>query len=218
MAGRSSKNKQKGGAPSTVAAQVAEMKEGILQIESFMKEATELAAGEIGRLDGIREALQSTAAGLEAELRAKEAMLRRKDSVREEMEKELTAQVHELQVQLRTRDELLERRETEIADLRSRLDALTLPPEGSVPLDEANVVLLEEVEPVSGQDPCSVGTTAVGATGLAGGAGAVAKIKVIEQSMRDVVVRPGRMAKRETGTDPGKSRLGSLLAPVKKRS
>jgi len=214
MAARPSKKKQKSEAPNVVATRVAEMKEGIIQMESLMREAAALATAEVQRIDGIKGSLEETVARLGAEIKGKEEMLREKDFAQGELEKKLTAQIRDLEIQIGKKDELLASREAEIVGLQSKLDGLQVPPEGSVTLGEENVVLLEEVE----QGPFPGEGTEVEHKDFAGGAGKNPKTKVIEQSMLNVAVKPGKMAKREAGADPKNSRLVFLLAPIKKKN
>lgn len=261
---RSSKKKRKDGAPGMIATRVAEVKEGIIQMESFMNEAAALASAEAGRIDEIRGSLEAEVARLEMEIKQREGLLREKESALAELEgklmtqirdmvdrlakkdellesraaelkesrsktqdtrqavleaqlkegartlsqKEATlrelqestaARIRDLEDQIGKKNELLERREAEVADLRSKLEGLSVAPEGSVTLGEENVVVLEELEQELSQESYA-------------GAG------VIERSMRDVGVKTGKMIKREAAPDPKKSRLSSLLAPVKKKA
>lgn len=196
MAGKSSKKKKKGGAPEAVGAGVAEMKEGIRQIESFMKEAAAMAASEMQRIDEITANLGETVARLEAGIREKEEMLGQREASLKELQERLSAQIRNLEDQIREKERLLAGRELEMADLRSKLEGLEASYKGSVPLTEENVVLLEEVEPVLGD-------------GL--------HPKVTGRSMRGVEVKPTKMAGREGQPNQKKSTLLSLLSPVKKR-
>ncbi len=213
MAAKPSKKKQKSETPIVVATRIAEMKEGIIQMESIMREAAALATAEVQRIDGIRRNLEGTVTRLGAEIRGKEGMLREEDFAQGELENKLTAQIRDLEIQIGKKDELLASHEAEIVELQSKLDGLQVSPEGSVTLGEENVVLLEGVE----QGPFPGGGTEVEQKDFAGGAGKNPKTKVIEQSMRNVAVKPGKMAKREAGADPRNSRLVSLLAPIKKK-
>lgn len=262
MAGKSSKKKKKDGAPEAGGVRVAEMKEGIRQMESFMKEAAAMAASEMRCIDEIAANLGETVARLEAGIRERDEMLREKDSALQELEGKLTGRIREMESQLEEREELfksrteeikenlskgqdtrqavleaqlresqqalgqkeaalkelqetaaakirnlenlvrkeeqlLESREAEMADLRSKLEGLEASYKGSVPLTEENVVLLEEVEPEPGD-------------GL--------HPKVIGRSMRGVEVKPTKMAGREGEPNQKKSTLLSLLSPMKKRS
>lgn len=197
MAGKSSKKKQKGGAPQAGGARVAEMKEGIRQIESFMKEAAAIAASEMHRIDEIAANLGETVARLEAEIREKEEMLGQREASLKELQERLSAQIRNLEDQMREKERLLAGRELEMADLRSKLEGLEASYKGSVPLTEENVVLLEEVEP---------------------GLGDGLHPKVTGRSMRGVEVKPTKMAGREGQPSQRKSTLLSLLSPMKKRS
>ncbi len=215
MVAKPSKKKRKSETPNVVATRVAEMKEGIIQMESLMREAAALATAEVQRIDGIRRNLEETVR-LGAEIRGKEEMLREKDFAQGELEKKLTAQMRDLEIQIGKKDELLASREALIVELQSKLDGLQLPPEGSITLGEENVVLLEEVE--QGPFPGEGTEVEHKDKDFAGGVGKNPTAKVIEQSMRNVAVRPGKMAKREAGADPRNSRLVSLLAPIKKKN
>lgn len=247
-----------------IATRVAEVKEGIIQMESFMNEAAALASAEASRIDEIGESLEAEVARLETEIKEKDVLLREKDSALAELEGRLMAQIGDMEDQLAKKDELLqsraaelkesrsktqdtrqavleaqlregartlsqkeatlrelqestaarirdledqigkkeqllERREAEIADLRSKLEGLSVAPEGSVTLGEENVIVFEGLEQGLSQESYP-------------GAGG------IERSMRDVAVKTGKMIKREAAPGPKKSRLGSLLAPVKKKA
>lgn len=120
MAGKSSKKRQKVSAPGVVGTRVDEMKEGINQIESLMKEAAGMAASEMQRIDEIVENLGETVARLEAGIREREGMLREKDSTLQELESELTGRIREMENQLKDRDELLQSRAEELKENRSR--------------------------------------------------------------------------------------------------
>lgn len=285
---RSSRRKRKDGAPGMIATRVAEVKEGILQMESFMNEAAALASAEARRIDEIRGNLEAEVARREVEIKQREGLLGEKESALAELEGRLMAQIgdmedrlakkdellesraaeleesrsktqdtrqavleaqlreelrrerlvvveltrqavldaqlreeaetlsqkeamlrelqestaariRDLEDQLGKKNELLERREAEVADLRSKLERLSVAPEGGVTLGEENVVVLEELEQGLSQESYP-------------GAG------VIGRSMRDVALKTGKIIKREAAPDPKKSRLGSLLAPVKKKA
>ncbi len=261
---------------------MAEMKQGILGMESLMKEAAALVATEVERVDKIQHAFDETVSRLKAEVREKEEMLRERSSAVEELETQLTGRIRELKNQLakkeeapegrdlelkeswvkspditlagleaqvqgqegalrekegalkelqesfaarmrdleeqiRKKEELLQNRDAEIADLRARLDGLHLSPEGSVTLGEENVVPPEELE--QGLEPEFHAGKRVGtiAKGVAAGGGAMTGGKAIGQSMRGVVVRPGRTTNPERPAEK-KSLLLTLLGPMKKRS
>ncbi len=218
MAGKSSKKKKKGGAPEAVGAGVAEMKEGIRQMESFMKEAAAMAASEMRRIDEITANLGETVARLEAGIREKEEMLGQKEASLKELQERLSAQIRNLEDQIREKERLLAGRELEMADLRSKLEELEASYKGSVPLTEENVVLLEEVEPGVGDGLHPMELIGAAGQDFETGREPERKAKVIEQSMRGVVVKLSKMAGREGEPAPKKSTLLSLLSPMKKRS
>lgn len=119
MAGKSSKKKKKGAAPEAVGARVAEMKEGIRQMESFMKEAAAMAASEMRRIDEITGNLGETVARLEAGIRERDELLREKDSALQELEGKLTGRIREIESQLKEREELFQGRAGELKESRS---------------------------------------------------------------------------------------------------
>ena len=221
MAGKSSKKKKKDGAPEAAGARVAEMKEGIRQMESFMKEAAAMAVSEMRRIDEITANLGETVArlaDLEIHLGEKERMLGQKEASLKELEESWAVQIRHLEDRIREKEKLLAGRELEMADLRSKLEGLEASCKGSVPLMEENVVLLEEVEPGVGDGLHPVELIEAAGQDSETGREPERKAKVIEQSMRGVAVKPSKMAGREGEPDPKKPTLVSLLSPMKKRS
>lgn len=71
------------------------------------------------------EADRTAIAFLQNQLLGKEAVLREKDSAIFDLEQRLSAQVQSLELQLKTRDEILTRREAELDSLRKILDVET---------------------------------------------------------------------------------------------
>lgn len=217
-AGSSKKKRQKVSSTDLIASQVAEMKDGITQIESFIKEAAVLAETEVRRVEEIKDSLEAAVARLEAELREKEEMLRKKDSVLKELEEGLTTQIRDLENQVRKEVELLETRDAEMKDLKSKLDAFRVPAERLFTLGEEKAIPLRDLEKELGRGIDLSKESEERGKDFEEGTTADPKIKVIDQSMRDVVVKPGRIAKRQAGQKQKNSRLVSLLGPVKKRS
>lgn len=107
MAGKSSKKKQKSAPSTPIAARMAEMKDGILQMESFIKEAAALAETEGRRIEEIKNGFEEAVVRLQDELRTREEALLTKDSVLEDMERSLTSQIGDLEDQLKEKDELI---------------------------------------------------------------------------------------------------------------
>ena len=71
------------------------------------------------------EADRSAIEFLQTQLRGKETVLREKDRVIFDLEQRLSEQIQNLELQLKTRDEILARREAELDSLRKILDADT---------------------------------------------------------------------------------------------
>ena len=282
MANKSSKKRQKKETEGEVATRVSEMREGISQMESFMKEAAALAAAEVQRIGEIRGNLEETLACREAELREKEAMLRQRDSALEELEREFMGRAQDMEILIQKRDDLLEKRETEfreasnkqkkqtamleaqlgekeeqlgqkdsayrelqeglgarisdlegeisrrrellesreaeIADLQSGINALAVSSEGDGQRRERNTAVVEEVERGLEDGSYLDEPPEEEPEDFEPSARREAKVKLIGQSMRDLVVKPGGVARRGPVPDARKSRFLSLLAPIKKGS
>ncbi|MEK7229062.1 MAG: hypothetical protein AAB154_03355 [Candidatus Binatota bacterium] len=282
MANKSSRKRQKKETEGEVATRVSEMKEGISQMESFMKEAAALAAAEVERIDEIRGNLEGTLACLEAELREKEEMLQQRNAALEDLEKGFMARAQDMEILIQRRDDLLEKRETEfkealnkqkkqtamleaqlgekeeqlsqkdsayresqeglgarisdlegeirrkgellesreaeIADLQSRINALAVSSEGDGQRRERNTAVVEEVERGLEDGSYLDDPSEEEAEDFEPGVREESKVRLIGQSMRDVVVKPGGVARRGPVPDVRKSRFLSLLAPIKKGS
>ena len=282
MANKSSRKRQKKETEGEVATRVSEMKEGISQMESFMKEAAALAAAEVQRIDEIRGNLEGTLACLEAELREKEEMLQQRDSAIEELEREFMGRAQDMEILIQRRDDLLERRETEfreasskqkkqtavleaqlgekkellnqkdsayresqeglgarisdlegeirrrgellesreaeIADLQSRINALAVSSEGDGQRRARNTAVVEEVERGLEDGSYLDEPSEEEPEDFEPSAREEAKVKLIGESMRNVMVKPGNIARRGPVPDARKSRFLSLLAPIKKGS
>jgi len=280
MANKSSRKRQKKETEGEVATRVSEMKEGISQMESFMKEAAALAAAEVQRIDEIRGNLEETLACLEAELREKEEMLQQRDSALEELEREFMGRAQDMEILLQRRDDLLEKRETElgealnkqkkqtvmleaqlgekeeqigqkdsayresqeglgtrisdlegeirrrgellesreaeIADLQSRINALAVSSEGDGQRRERNTAVVEEVERGLEDGSYLDEPSEEEPEDFEPGVREESKVRLIGQSMRNVMVKPGNIARRGPVPDARKSRFLSLLAPIKK--
>ena len=282
MANKSSRKRQKKETVGEVATRVSEMKEGISQMESFMKEAAALAAAEVRRIDGIRGNLEGTLACLEAELREKEEMLQQRNAALEDLEKGFMARAQDMEILIQRRDDLLEKRETEfrealnkqkkqtavleaqlgekeeqlsqkdsayresqeglgarisdlegeirrkgellesreaeIADLQSRINALAVSSEGDGQRRERNTAVVEEVERGLEDGSYLDDPSEEEAEDFEPGVREESKVRLIGQSMRNVMVKPGNIARIGPLPDARKSRLVSLLAPIKKGS
>ena len=282
MANKSSRKRQKKETEGEVATRVSEMKEGISQMESFMKEAAALAAAEVQRIGEIRENLEETLACLKAELREKEEMLQQRNAALEDLEKGFMARAQDMEILIQRRDDLLEKRETEfreasskqkeqtavleaqlgekeellsqkdsayrelqeglgarisdlegeirrrgellesreaeIADLQSRINALAVSSEGDGQRRERNTAVVEEAERGLEDGSYLDEPSEEEPEDFEPSAREEAKVKLIGKSMRNVMVKPGNIARIGPVPDARKSRLVSLLAPIKKGS
>ena len=282
MANKSSRKRQKKETEGEVATRVSEMKEGISQMESFMKEAAALAAAEVQRIGEIRENLEETLACLKAELREKEEMLQQRNAALEDLEKGFMARAQDMEILIQRRDDLLEKRETEfreasnkqkkraavleaqlgekeellsqkdsayrelqeglgarisdlegeirrkgellesreaeIADLQSRINALAVSSEGDGQRRERNTAVVEEAERGLEDGSYLDEPSEEEPEDFEPGVREESKVRLIGKSMRNVMVKPGNIARISPVPDARKSRLVSLLAPIKKGS
>ncbi|OGQ50024.1 MAG: hypothetical protein A2W66_06925 [Deltaproteobacteria bacterium RIFCSPLOWO2_02_56_12] len=282
MANKSSRKRQKKETEGEVATRVSEMKEGISQMESFMKEAAALAAAEVQRIGEIRENLEETLACLKAELREKEEMLQQRNAALEDLEKGFMARAQDMEILIQRRDDLLEKRETEfreasnkqkkraavleaqlgekeellsqkdsayrelqeglgarisdlegeirrkgellesreaeIADLQSRINALAVSSEGDGQRRERNTAVVEEAERGLEDGSYLDEPSEEEPEDFEPGVREESKVRLIGKSMRNVMVKPGNIARIGPVPDARKSRLVSLLAPIKKGS
>ncbi|MEK6562255.1 MAG: hypothetical protein AABZ59_03655, partial [Candidatus Binatota bacterium] len=126
--------------------------------------------------------------------------------------------ISDLEGEIRRRGELLESREAEIADLQSRINALAVFCEGDGQRRERNTAVVEEVERGLEDGSYLDEPPEEEAEDFEPGVREESKVKLIGQSMRDLVVKPGGVARRGPVPDAKKSRFLSLLAPIKKGS
>jgi DNA repair exonuclease SbcCD ATPase subunit len=89
------------------------------------KSKIEEAASRAKRAQDLAEKSQEKITGLEAQLKKTEELDHQKASTIKELEQQLAAKVQEFESMLKGKQELLTRRDSEIADLRSQLKRLT---------------------------------------------------------------------------------------------
>jgi chromosome segregation ATPase len=169
----------------------------------------------------FREALnkqKKQTAVLEAQLGEKEEQLSQKDSAYRESQEGLGARISDLEGEIRRKGELLESREAEIADLQSRINALAVSSEGDGQRRERNTAVVEEVERGLEDGSYLDDPSEEEAEDFEPGVREESKVRLIGQSMRNVMVKPGNIARIGPLPDARKSRLVSLLAPIKKGS
>jgi len=97
--------------------EISEMKERLVRIDSFIKQALALAAIESRRGDEIKRNFEAAVASLEDRLRGTEEALTAKGPDLKEAEESLTARIQELESRLEEKERLLEARDAEPAAL-----------------------------------------------------------------------------------------------------
>jgi hypothetical protein len=97
----------------------------IAELESAVQAAQAEAAGQATRAEELAQSLQTNIAGLEAQLRDRDDIIRIKDATLKGMEENLNAKMADLQTQLLAKVELVTAQDTEIQTLKSQLKTLT---------------------------------------------------------------------------------------------
>ncbi len=171
------------------ASRVAEIKETITRMEYFLSEAATSMGTELNRVDKIRGILEEATTWIETELREKQEMISKKDSDLREVEEHLMTQLRDLEGEVRDKEAILAAQDAEIQDLESKLKTLFISPEVSNVLEdrEAQVNVAET------------------------------KAKLFGRSLRDIVIKRGKVVSIEGGRGRKKFRLMHLLAPTQKR-
>ncbi len=181
---------------------VAEIKELITQMESFIKEADALASMQTRRVETIKETLKAVANRIGAQLKEKDEAIRSKESRLKEMEETFAARIRQMEVAPEARDA------AEVEDSEQE----KLSRESPDAVKEKPGLTLRELE---GK--------------LLGGPGGLKEL--LQDSNRHGDTDPGnkkefptqsgsatpeKQVKRIVGQDQKKLRLASLLGPIKK--
>lgn len=122
--------------PRPILDEVMGMKERLSRMESVIQQAASLAVVEARRVDEIKETFEATVAAYEAQLQGKETTPNRESTVPGEQDQGLVSQIRELENRVREKGELLEIREAELKDLRSKGKAEYLAATKAVRLEE----------------------------------------------------------------------------------
>jgi len=213
---------------------LALMEDGTVQMESLAKEALALVAAEVSRFKAIRENLEATMTQMEAQLREKDAMLQQKESALRDLEESLNVQILDLRNQLRQKEELSEVREIEFKDqLRQKEEMLQQKDTAQKKLERqlgARIGALEgrvreKEELLAARDAVMKELRSkIDALGAFPESAPDTREEGDEIEARGATVAheaPGLIKPERTVTrteqGPKRSRLASLLAPVKKR-
>lgn len=100
--------------------EVAEMKDRISRIESFIKQAATLASIEARRAEEFKQKFEATVAQLENQVREKEELLQQKDSLLKNLDEELDRRTHEFENQLRQKEESFGKQDAELKDIKAK--------------------------------------------------------------------------------------------------
>lgn len=133
MALRLSEDGQGGSRPTASGDNPAQLKERLNRIESFVKQAAALAAGEARKAEETRQCLEAKAASLEALAEEKQAILEEKESAMRELEERLNSRIRDLESRLREKEQNLVQRETELNGLKTKDEETKNSADGKIP-------------------------------------------------------------------------------------
>jgi hypothetical protein len=91
-------------------------------MKTSVKEGEAVVAGEAQQAEQLIERLKASVAQLEAKLAETRETMQRNDLSRQQMEESFSAEIHDLQNNLKKNDEVLASRGSDISDLKSKLD------------------------------------------------------------------------------------------------
>ena len=139
----------------------------VTELEIGITQAKAEAATEANRTQQLAESSNTKIAALEAQISDIKEVVRGKESTIEGLEQNLTAKTLDFETQLRNRENLLAGRDTEINDLKSKLQVLTgklkkssflKQAEALATVEEQNSGTLAATEPVNGVEEKTVGS------------------------------------------------------------
>jgi chromosome segregation ATPase len=118
----------KGGIASSLTDEMEELEkivaDRIARLKAVVKEGEAVVAGETQHAAEVIESLRSNIAALEAKHRETEDTVRRKDLASEKMEVSLSGKIHDLQNEVKNKEESLKIRANEVKVLKSKVDSL----------------------------------------------------------------------------------------------
>ena len=100
--------------------EVAEMKDRIGRIESFIKQAATLTSIEARRAEEFHQKFEATVTQLENQIKEKQELLRQKDSLLKNLEEDLNRRTREFENQLRQKEEAFGKQDTELKDIKAK--------------------------------------------------------------------------------------------------
>jgi hypothetical protein len=215
MAANAPKKRRTAGNVALPANGFTEMKDVIIQMESFIKEAEALAAMEIRRIEQIKESLKASLARLAALFREREEILLTKERTTKELEENLFGKIRELEQQVGEKELLLQTREATLKAMEVKSAPPTAPPRGTTSPPARSAPSIRELEEELLERPQAgnrEGETRISAEQ----AGSEMEPKGGKPTVRELDTRAAKPDKHEAETKS--SRLLSLLGPIKRKS
>jgi len=143
----------------------------VTELEIAITQAKAEAAAEANRTQQLAESSNTKIAALETQIRDIKENVRSKESTIKALEENLTAKILDFETQLRNREKLLAGRDTEINDLKSKLQVLTgkiqemtsflKQAEALATVEEQNSSTLTVSEPLNGVEEKPAGSSKV---------------------------------------------------------
>jgi len=96
------------------------------RLKAAVNEGEAVVAGEVQHAEQIAASLKANIAALDAQLKETEDTVRKKDLASQKMEATLTAKNHDLQSEMKKKEKILESRDNEVNDLKSKIDVLVM--------------------------------------------------------------------------------------------
>jgi DNA repair exonuclease SbcCD ATPase subunit len=96
------------------------------RLKAAVKEGEAVVADEVQHAEQVAESLTANIAALDAQLKETEDTVRKKDLASQKMETTLTAKNHDLQSEMKKKEKILESRDNEVNDLKSKIDVLVM--------------------------------------------------------------------------------------------
>ena len=100
--------------------EVAEMKDRIGRIESFIKQAATLTSIEVRRAEEFKRKFEATVTQLENQVKEKEELLQQKDSLVKGLEEDLNRKTHEFENQLRQKEGSFGKQDAELKEIKAK--------------------------------------------------------------------------------------------------
>ena len=240
MDGESPRVRQANGNLGLISEEVAEVRQilmtGVPQLKSLLQETKVSAATEVERIEEIRKSFEETMVALENKIQEKEEVLQKENSALKDMENNLTGRIFDLESKIKEKERLLAARGAELAQIQSKIDALTASPQNWITLREEDAVsVIETAEQEAGvkRVDAQENETESDKERLAQQLQKLKteikeknvllearemEVKMIKQSMDKRIRELERIVKRQAKEREKKSRLVSFIGTIEKRT